>query len=196
MNGPTSQAAAHQKAEGSPHGMEDCVCRAGREGAVKSAAAHLAWRGFEEDWLHQQPKLRFAFSCRPCRHAAKQSRLKSDAEHDRESREARWLMREVCGNGGVMWVECMVASSSQHTCCHRGWNRVEPVLLVFGRSVPLPSGASGVWAGVAAGVQAGGGGHAGGKQRMDATVHACRESWRCHAISRVRKTVRSPFAYF
>ncbi len=152
MNGPTSQAAAHQKAEGSPHGMEDCACRAGREGAVNSAAAHLAWRGLEEDWLHQQPKLRFAFSCRPCRHAAKQSRLKSDAEHDRESREARWLMREVCTNGGVMWVvECMVASSSQHTCCHRGWNRVEPVLLVSGRSVPLPSGASGVWAGVAAG---------------------------------------------
>ena len=54
--------------------------------------------------------------------------------------------------------ECTVASSSQHTCCHRGWNRVEPVLLVYGRSVPLPSGASGVWAGVAACMQGGGGG--------------------------------------
>ena len=40
-----------------------------------------------------------------------------------------------------------------HTCCHRGWNRVEPVLLVSGRSVPRPSGTSGAWAGVAAGVQ-------------------------------------------
>ena len=42
---------------------------------------------------------------------------------------------------------------AQHTCCHRGWNRVEPALLVSGRSVPLPSGSSGAWAGVAAGVQ-------------------------------------------